>query len=75
MRSLALLVEQVVSDEQNCLDCLVAKHFDQAGDQGQALVADRLDAVHFLSLVRDEESRITSELFFLIVLHKQVAAD
>ena len=68
-------MQQVVCDEQNCLDSLVAKHFDQAGDQCQALIADRLDTVHLLSLVRDKESRITSKLFFLIVLHKQVAAD
>ena len=64
-----------MGDEQDCLDCLVTKHFNQTGDERQALVADRLNAVHLLCLVRDEESRITSKLFLLTVLHKQVAAD
>ena len=64
----------VVYDEKHGLHSCVTKHFDQAGDEGQALVSDGLNPMHFLSFIGDEESRISPMLPLMVVLNQQIAA-
>ena len=60
--------EEVVLDEEHCLYGHVAKDFDQARYQGQALVSNRLDSVHFLRLICDEKCGLSLEHCFLVML-------
>ena len=62
-----------MDDEQNCLDSLVTKHFNKAGDESQALVANGHHSVHLLSFIGNEESTVTFVTPLLVVLHEEVA--
>ena len=57
-------------DEKDSLHSCVTKYFDQAGDEGQTLISDGLNPVHFLSFISDEESWISPMLPLMVVLNE-----
>ena len=65
----------IVHDKKHSLHSRITKDFDQAGDQGQALISDRLDSVHFLSFIGDEKGGIAPMLPLVVMLNKKVAAN
>ena len=65
---------QVVDYREDSLHCGVSKDLDQAGDQSEALVTNRLNSVHFLSLISNEEGGISLMNLLVIVLDKEITA-